>query len=292
MNKKTKYVLFIICILCYLYTFSKHIFASYIPSDCPFSITFIPVGKGDCIIVQYVDQTMMVDTGYLETSNEVVDYLKSNNITTIDYLILTHPHKDHIGGAPAILENFEVSTIYKTNVTYNSSYYKDLEKALSQKDYNVLNPTINEQIQFGEAIITFLGPLNEDYLNINNTSIVVKIEYQGKSILLTGDMLIEAEQDLIDSGINLSSDIIKIGHHGNSDSSLANFINAVNPNYAIITCDSTIMMSPDMMVLYRLLTHNVQVLRTDIDGLITFYINQAGEIFVKTKPLLDLPTYI
>jgi len=177
-------------------------------------------------------------------------------------------------------------------VTYNSNYYKDLEKALSQKEYNVLNPPINEQIQFGEAIITFLGPLNEDYLNINNTSIVVKIEYQGKSILLTGDMLIEAEQDLIDSGVNLSSDILKIGHHGNSDSSLANFINAVNPNYAIITCDSTIMMSPDMMVLYRLLTHNVQVLRTDIDGLITFYINQAGEIFVKTKPLLDLPTYI
>jgi Predicted hydrolase (metallo-beta-lactamase superfamily) len=275
-------ILIIIFILTYFVKFTE--VTSKNNFDTAFSITFFPVGKGDCIIIKYNQEAIIVDAGFKKNSKDILNYLKQENITDIKAIIATHPHKDHIGGIPDILlSDIKIDTLYQSKNKLDTKQYQALIKTIEITNTFVKEPKLGEQILLGDAILTFIGPLKTDYKNINNSSIVIQVEYASHSILLTGDMLKEAELDLLKSNTNLNSTILKVGHHGNNDASSNAFIQAVNPQYSIITCNLLNMQIPSFNVLNKLKNQNSEILLNDMIGIIKFNISDTGEIKIEKQ---------
>lgn len=251
-----------------------------------FSVTFYPVGKGDCIIVQCGGETMMIDSGYKKNSAEILDYLNKNNIDFLDIVIATHPDKDHIGAFAKIIESgIGIGIIYKTEaVKDGAKTYENFILAIEKSGIKTENPVLGSRIKFGNAVITFIGPVIKYPKDINDSSIVLSLEYAGKSFLLTGDMLSASESVLLNSeyAAYIPSDILKAGHHGNNDASSYKFIEKASPSYAVITSDYNKGDPPAESVTAIIENAGAEILRTDIDGLIKFSVSEDGKIDIFT----------
>ncbi len=249
-------------------------------SERGLSATFYPVGKGDCILLQCEGEAVLIDAGYSKNTDDILSYLSEQNIRSLSAIITTHPDKDHIGGIPGIISSgMDIGTLYKTDVVKNNSDdYSAMLSAIENYNIHVENPKPESHFLLGSATVTFLAPLSNDYNDVNNTSIVVKVDYAGKSMLFTGDILNDAEDDLLDTATDLSSDILKVAYHGRSGSSSKKFLEMVHPKYAVITCDENNDNAPSTKVLDRLKKLNATVLRTDKDGIIIITVNPKGEI--------------
>ena len=243
------------------------------------SVTFFPSGKGDCVILEYGGEAMLIDAGYKQKADELLAYFSDRNITRLSAVIITHPHDDHIGGLISVIESgIDIGVIYKTDdINQSSSTYRELIATVDNNGIYTENPEIGTGFYFGGAGVNFIAPL-DDYGELDNNSVVVKIDFAGKSILLCGDIMLKAENDLLKASIDLSAEILKVAHHGGADSSSKKFLQAVNPKYAVITCDEVGGYSPNGRVINRLKDLNAVVLRTDTDGIIKFVINNKGDI--------------
>ncbi|SFA72305.1 competence protein ComEC [Clostridium frigidicarnis] len=254
-------------------------------SDESLIASFYPVGKGDCILLQCEGESILIDAGYAENADDVISYLTEKNVTSLSAVIATHPDKDHIGGMTGMIESgIDIGVLYKTDVVKkNSDDYIAMMSAIKNKGIHVKNPKIGDSFLLGSATVTFLAPLSNQYDDVNNSSIVVKVTYAGQSMLFTGDILTEAENDLLNSTMNLNAAVLKVAHHGSSGTSSKKFLEAVNPQYAVITCNESDGHAPDNKVLKRLEKLDTTILRTDTEGLITITISSYGEIAVINK---------
>lgn len=232
-------------------------------------IHFINVGQGDAILLNNKNYNILIDSGSNESSDYLISYLKSFNIKKLNYVIATHPHEDHIGAMDDIINNFHVDTFIAPNITTTDIDFINMVKALNHKNLkiNVIedNLTIN---LFNDNFLTFLwsGSLPAD--NINNNSLVLKYINENISFLFTGDIEKEVEAQL--QSINqvlLSSDVLKVAHHGSNSSSTLNFLTAVDPNISVITCGiGNSYGHPHKNTLTNLNNINSLVYRTDIQG--------------------------
>ena len=233
------------------------------------SVHFIDVGKADSIYIKCKDKNILIDAGEKSTSNLVNEYLKKQNVKKLDLVIATHPHSDHIGGMPKIIEEFEISKFIMPELTINdistSRSYEKLLKALKKKNLNADLPSPGSEFKLGELSIQTFAPIKQ-YENINNNSVVVKIIYKNKSFLFTGDAEKESETDMINSGANLSADVLKVGHHGSKTSTNSAFLNHINPDYAVICVGEDRYNLPKKATIDRLKNKNIKVFRTDIHG--------------------------
>ena len=243
------------------------------------------MGKGDCILLQCEGESIFIDAGYAENADDVISYLTEKNVTSLSAIIATHPDKDHIGGMAGMIESgIDIGVLYKTDVVKkNSDDYIAMMSAIENNGINVENPKIGDSFLIGSATVTFLTPLSTQYDDVNNSSIVVKVTYAGQSMLFTGDILTEAENDLLNSTTNLNAAVLKVAHHGSSGTSSKKFLEAVNPQYAVITCNESDGHVPDNKVLKKLEKLGATVLRTDTEGLINITISSHGEIAVINK---------
>ncbi|MDL2224852.1 MBL fold metallo-hydrolase [Eubacteriales bacterium OttesenSCG-928-M02] len=202
----------------------------------PLTLTVVDVAHGDFLLVQGDGKTMVVDTGEETARKKVRQTLDSRGITTIDVLLLTHPHTDHIGNAAYILKNYDVKEVYLTGKAHTTKTYRDLLDALEEKPHiPVREAKPGVSFSFAGANCTFFGPLSLEDEALNNTSAVLLLSYGTARMLLTGDLELSGEGKYIDAyGEALQADVLKIGHHG-TDSTGVPLQQMVKPTIAIIS---------------------------------------------------------
>lgn len=246
------------------------ILALFIPLSCLAStleVTYIDVGQGDAALLQCEGQTMLIDAGTNSGANDLVAYLASVGISSLDYVVGTHPHEDHIGGLDAVIKNLNVSTVWMPYVQHDTKTFEDVLLAIQLKGLSVNVPAVGSTYQLGDALITVLGPISDTYDDLNNYSIILRVDHGNNSFLFMGDAEQLAENELLASGANLDADVLKVGHHGSSTSSSQVFIDAVQPQYAVISCGSDNSYGhPHAETMNTLQASGATILRTDESG--------------------------
>lgn len=270
--------------------FSSQIFTNYslnkVPKTADVLVHYIDVGQGDSILIQSGVENVLIDAGENDKSEDVVAYLKSIGVKTLNMVVATHPHSDHIGGLDVVIENFDVKKvimpevpkdILPTNKTYTDFLYAIKDNSVKA---NLAYP--GDSYKVGDGTLTVLGPVNA-YDNLNNLSLVMKFSYKSKAFLFTGDQESDAEYDLLNTGADVSADVLKVGHHGSSTSSSQKFIDAVGADiYVIEVGRDNRYNHPHAEIRQRLGETGKPVYRTDIDGTVVMA-TDGKEISIYTE---------
>ncbi len=260
-----------------------------IPVENRLEIHYLDVGQGDSIFIKTPqEQKILIDGG---PDMSILDQMGKNLSffdRQIDIMILTHPHSDHINGLVEVLRRYDVGKIYYTGALHTSPAYFEWLEVIKQK--NVSLEIVKEQriLDLGADLkLEFLYPfedlVNKEVEEINNTSIVNKIIYKDKEFLFMGDAEKEVEQELLDLEVDLDVDVIKLGHHGSSSSSSENFLNAVDPDYAIIQVgEDNRFGHPHLSVIRRLERLGIEIYRNDLNGQVSV-LSDGEKIEVMTE---------
>lgn len=235
-------------------------------------IHIIDVGKADAILIRSEGHAALIDAGKPEAADTVTDYLLRHNVRALDYLIMSHPDSDHIGGMPGLLKEIDVGEFIRADAGYFSqegSKFPALLGILEHKGIETVAAEPGETFTLGRAVFTAVGPVGS-FEDPNNSSLVLRMDCQGFSALFCGDMEYEAEQALILSGQDIDTDLLKVGHHGSDTSSSLRFLWEVSPKYAAISTALDRNLLPKDEVLERLEDIGAEIYRTDTDGSIVF----------------------
>jgi len=233
------------------------------------SVHFLDVGQADSIFIRLPNgQSMLIDAGESDSANTIITYLEDNDCTKIDYLVITHPHADHIGGLPTVIEKMEIGSVYMPRISHTSNLFDKLLTAIENKGLLI------DEAEAGAVILSVPGlradivAPDREYSNLNNYSAVVKITYGSTAFLFMGDAESQSERVIT---ADVSADILKVGHHGAKTSTSAAFLKRVAPAYAVISvgADNTYK-HPSDKILSRLDDLMVKVYRTDLYGTIVF----------------------
>ena len=209
---------------------------------------------------------MLIDGGNKADSNLMYSYLQKHNITHLNYVIGTHAHEDHIGGIAGALQYATVDTVYCATKSYSTQAFKNFVSAVNSRGASIKIPTIGMTFKVGNAVCTVLA-VNTSNDDLNNTSIVIRMVYGEKSFLFAGDAEDIVEKKLLDSGVTLKSDVLKVGHHGSNSSTTYTFLREVMPEYAVICVGSDNTYGhPTANTLSRLRDADVTTFRTDKQG--------------------------
>ena len=233
------------------------------------TVHFVDIGQGDCMVLTQDDHAMIIDAGDNDKGTLVQSYLEYLGISELDYAILTHPDADHIGGADVVLYKFDCDRVLMPDHSSDTKTYEDVIRVIDDKQIPVEHPVPGDTYTFGNASFTVLSP-SKEYKDNNNNSIVIRLTYGNTTFLMTGDAEEEAEEDMLSSGLPLSADVLKLGHHGSSSSTSDDFLSAVNPTWAVISCaEGNKYGHPHAETMNKLRAAGISVFRTDEQGTIT-----------------------
>lgn len=232
-------------------------------------VHFLDVGQGDSTLILCDGHAMLIDAGNNDKGTLVQSYLQSQNVESLDYVIGTHPDADHIGGLDVVLYKFECETVILPEVEHDTKTYDDVITTMKEKGYYATYPVVGETYSLGGATFTIVAP-NEDYGNdMNNWSVGVLLQNGDNRFLFTGDAGEEAEEDILENGMDISADVYKVSHHGSDTGSSEAFLGAVSPTYAVISVgEDNSYGHPAARVLNDLRSAGVEVFRTDEQGTI------------------------
>ncbi len=253
-------------------------------------VSFLNIGQGDSIFIFTPSyHTILIDGGpddrVLSELGEVLPFFER----TLDLVVLTHPHADHINGLISVIERYDVRNILMTGVSYESRLYQEfldrirtqhipLYIAKADLDFSFQNEV------FFDILYPFKSIAGETIAEINNSSIVMNVRYQNRSIFLSGDAEIEVENLLLnDYHGRLDADILKVGHHGSKSSSSSDFLQAISPEYAVIQAGfGNRYHHPHTETLDRFASMGITIFRNDLDLRVTIDIAEDGVIDIKT----------
>lgn len=237
-------------------------------------VKVLDIGQGDAILIKAAGQTVLVDSGDVAAKDKLVTYIKNEGITTIDKVIITHPHADHLGGMPAVLENFKVGQIYDSGQTATTALYRQYLSLVKKKNIPFTVLTAGTEVVIANDLKIKIYAPEKPFITeseINNNSVVAKLIYHNFSMLLPGDAEKESEERMLKTyGSELKSNILKAGHHGSNTSSSMAFLKAVAPEAAIISVGANNdYHHPHPSTMKKYAEAKLKVYRTDTDGTIT-----------------------
>lgn len=228
------------------------------------SVHFLDVQHADCILLACEGEYALVDAGYPESGDKIVTYLQEQGVTSLDLVVGTHPHGDHIGGLPQVLRTFPTETVWTSQLPYTNDYVRNFTNAVSAAGVELQQPRPGESFELGGATIDVIGPLNLYYEDANDLSLVLRVTYGDTRFLLTGDMEEVAERELVEAEVDLKADVLKVGHHGSSSSTSYRFLRAVAPTYGVISLAAANEYGhPHNAPMSRLMDADVTIFRTD-----------------------------
>ena len=257
-----------------------------VPDEGAVHITFLDVGQADCALIRTADTVIVVDTGAVASNGtELVSYLRRAGIKRIDLLVLSHPHEDHIGGAPALLREFDVAACLMTDLLEDSAVFRETVSALKNETCEVTRAVADVVLTCGGFTVEVLSPIKEFYSSMNDASAVIRVKFGDFAALFTGDISDVVEAELVEHyGDALEADILKVAHHGSSSATGMDFLLAVRPRYAAISCAAGNEYGfPHAEVLARLAVIGAEVYRTDTEGTVTFCATKGGALSVIKK---------
>lgn len=231
-----------------------------------FKVYFIEVGQGDSSLIICDGHSMLIDGGQTSQSDAIFTFLNSRGVTHLDYIVASCLDESHIGGLTGALNCATVDKVLSPSNTSDKEPVQAFFKALTDKNIAVTVPSAGDVFSLGSAKITVLGPVKNGN-NDNNNSLVLRIVHGENSILFAGDAEQLEENDILQSGAELSSTILKVGNHGSSSSTGSEWLKAINPFAAVISCGSDNEYGyPSATVLDSLKNNGVKVYRTDLQG--------------------------
>lgn len=242
-------------------------------------VDYIDVGQADSILLRNKDKTMLIDAGTNEQGKNVVDFLKEEGISKIDYLIGTHPHEDHIGGLDDVINNFDIGKIYMPKRGTTTKTFKDVLSAIKNKNLTITQPEKGEIIDLGQAKCEFMTEPIIDDDNINLSSLTLRVEFGNNSFLFMGDAEKQNEKTITWP----KTDVLKVGHHGSDTSSSKEFLEQVNPKYSIIMVgEGNTYKLPKQPIIDRIEKQGSKIYRTDKNGNIKI-ITDGNNLEIKTE---------
>ncbi len=233
-------------------------------------------------------KTILIDGGEVSAYSKLTTYIKSLDIERLDYIVASHPHSDHIGSLYKIIDDYGVGTLIIPEIceemTPVTSSYNYMIEAADECGADIIYADVGYSYHITEdCTLDMLAPVAE-YEDHNNYSIVCRFNYKETSFLFTGDIEEIAERDIIASGADLSATVLKVAHHGSNTSSVKVFLQAVNPEYAVISAGSPNDYGhPHDETLEMLKLLDIELYRTDLQGDIVFFSDGKNINIVKEK---------
>lgn len=235
------------------------------------SVHFIDVGQGDSILIESDGHYMLVDAGDNSKETIVINYLKKQGVKKLDFIIGTHPHSDHIGGMDTVINSFPIGKVILPDVVHTTQTFEDVLDAIEDNNLKIKKAVIGDNYTIGSASFTIIAPNGTVYADLNDYSVGIKLENGSNTFLLAGDAETASEKEMMENGINLSANVLKLGHHGSSYSSLSSFLDIVNPDYAVISAgEGNQYGHPHQETLQKIFDRNIKLYRTDQQGAIIF----------------------
>ncbi|HEB75679.1 MAG TPA: DNA internalization-related competence protein ComEC/Rec2 [Nitrospirae bacterium] len=234
-------------------------------------VTFLDVAQGDAAVVETSDgRTVVVDTGY--TGREVVDFLRYRGVREVDAVVITHSDSDHSGGLWNLLRSFRVREVWDNG---RIEYSPQLGRTVRRRRLEA-----GAVLRSGGAEFLVLHPPRGYYAEDNDSSLVLRFQDRGLSVLFTGDIEADAEEVLLGLGSRLASDVLKVAHHGSATSSTTPFVSLVRPRAAVISVGAGNPYGhPHRAALRRL--SGIDLFRTDLSGAVGVSTAEAGGVVVK-----------
>lgn len=298
-KKRKKILTFIIILVIFSVIVNRYTSISYntitvtqYNSEDELQIHIIDVGQAESILIVQDGFTMLVDSGDNFTGDDVVKYIKSLGIDKIDIFLITHFHRDHAGGAHKIISSLDVkkivchkfsdlSTMQERFWYIDMSISRSIRETFGSMSIFMESACENNKLKnfdVGDAKVYTLSQ-NNDAVNVNNKSIVFKLVYGGFSMLFMADAESEVEKELLEEDADLFADVLKIGHHGSKTSTTDEFLDMVNPKYAVVSCgNGNDYNHPYGAVTKRFEDKNIPLYRTDELGDIVITVKDDGEI--------------
>lgn len=237
----------------------------YIP-DGTLEVHYIDVGQGDAALLLTDDGAVLVDSGTGESGEKVAAYVAART-HTVDYMFLSHPHEDHIGGASDVLDTVEVKNVIMPDMTADSVTFDRFLDALERSSASLTRARAGDTYSIDGLEIEILSPFDgAEHEDANNMSIVMRADYGNTSFMFVGDAEETVERDLLDRGLIRECNVLKVGHHGSHTSSSEAFIEALSPEIAVISCGKNSYGHPHAEIVSRLGNHGAEIFRTDRNG--------------------------
>ncbi len=238
---------------------------------------FINVGQGDAIFIQTPAKNILIDGG--DRGTTVANYLRNQGISSLDLVIGTHPHADHIGGLINVFQSIPVKEVIDPAVVHTTKTFEDYLTLIDKKDIKFTEGRAGMNRDLGGgAQLELLHPTSPSSSHLNNASIVARLVFGQVSFLFTGDAETEAEKEMLNRSAALVSDILKVGHHGSRTSTTQAFLQGVDPEVAVIMCGKDNQYGhPHEEILQRLANAGVDIYRTDLHG--TIVITTDGQTY-------------
>ncbi|MDR2532103.1 MAG: MBL fold metallo-hydrolase [Oscillospiraceae bacterium] len=253
------------------------------------SVHFIDVGQGDCALIITPENNLLIDSGEREYSGAVINYLRAQGVRKLDFIIVSHPHSDHIGGMGNIINEFGADRIIMPRVSEalipTTTAFERLLDSISNSGTEVIWAESGMIFDLGNnSRLEVIAPFSDsEYEKLNDYSIVAKFTHTAEeasvssSFLFTGDIESIAENDITDREIDIRADVLHVAHHGSLTSSTAKFLNMVSGRYAVISVGSPNSYNhPRDEVLNRIERRDYEILRTDLHGNIVFDCTAGG----------------
>lgn len=252
------------------------------------AVHYIDVEQGDSALIVAGETTVLIDGGELSAYSKVTSYIRSLDITKLDYVVASHPHSDHIGSLARIIEDYGAETLVMPKVSEEmtpiTSSYVNMLEAAEECGSEIRYAEIGEKYSITkDCTLEMLAPVT-DYEDYNNYSIVCRLNYGETSFLFTGDIEEIAERDILESGTDISATVLKVAHHGSRTSSIKAFLQAVNPQYAVISVGAPNDYGhphDETLELFELL--GIELYRTDLHGDIVLFSDGRNISIVKEK---------